>query len=316
MRKTILIALYLFAGNFFSALAQKMEIIPLGVYGGGDESNLSCYLIGVENTNAYLSLDAGTLRSGLYKAIDKKTFNAISAEEILKNYIKGYFISHGHLDHLSGLIINSPEDSAKPIYSLPFVVDVFKNNYFTNASWANFGNEGELPILNKYTYNRVKPNTQFSIKGTTMIGEVFELSHVNPQKSSAILVNNNDEYILYFGDTGADRIERTDNLNKIWHRIAPLIKEKKLQTLLIEVSFPNSQPENKLFGHLTPKLLVEELTQLKEIAGLKNLKGLNIIITHLKPSGQAIDTIKKELATSNSLDVNYIFPIQGEKIKL
>jgi len=316
MRKTILIALYLFAGNFFSALAQKMEIIPLGVYGGGDESNLSCYLIGVENTNAYLSLDAGTLRSGLYKAIDKKTFNAISAEEILKNYIKGYFISHGHLDHLSGLIINSPEDSAKPIYSLPFVVDVFKNNYFTNASWANFGNEGELPILNKYTYNRVKPNTQFSIKGTTMIGEVFELSHVNPQKSSAILVKNNDEYVLYFGDTGADRIEKTDNLNKIWHRIAPLIKEKKLQTLLIEVSFPNSQPENKLFGHLTPKLLVEELTQLKEIAGLKNLKGLNIIITHLKPSGQAIDTIKKELATSNSLDVNYIFPIQGEKIKL
>ncbi len=316
MKKSILLALGLIIGNLTTSFSQKLEIIPLGIYGGGDESNLSCYLIGVEKSNSYLSLDAGTVRSGLNKAIEKKTFDTIIAEDILRNYIKGYFISHGHLDHLSGLIINSPEDFTKPIYSLPFVVDVFKNNYFTNASWANFGNEGELPILNKYTYNRVESGKPFSIEGTAMIGEVFELSHVNPQKSSAILVKNNDEYILYFGDTGADRVEGTNNLNNIWNRIASLIKEKKLQTILIEVSFPNSQPENKLFGHLTPKLLVEELTKLKEIVGMKNLKGLNIVVTHLKPSGQAIETIKKELATSNTLEVNYIFPVQGEKIKL
>lgn len=316
MKKKILIVLGVLLGNLSLSFSQKLEIIPLGIYGGGDEGNLSCYLIGVENSNSYLSLDAGTVRNGLYKAIENKTFENVSAENILRNYIKGYFISHGHLDHLSGLIINSPEDSAKPIYSLPFVVDVFKNNYFTNTAWANFGNEGELPILNKYTYATVEPGNTFQIEDTTMNGEVFELSHASPQKSSAILVNNNDEYVLYLGDTGADRVENSNNLNKIWKRITPLIKENKLQAILIEVSFPNSQPEDKLFGHLTPNLLVEELTQLKKIAGLKNLKGLNIVVTHLKPSGQSIETIKKELAVNNTLEVNYIFPIQGKKIQL
>ncbi|WP_025125498.1 MBL fold metallo-hydrolase [Myroides odoratimimus] len=311
--KKIISSILLLSSTF--CLAQNLEIIPLGVYGGGDESNLSSYLIGVENTNSYIALDAGTIHSGINKAIEEKTFSADNGT-ILRDYIKGYFISHGHLDHLSGLIINSPEDSSKPIYALPFVIDIFKNNYFTNASWANFGNEGEKPILGKYKYTRVKPAQSFNLENTSLSAEVFELSHVNPQLSSAILVRNNDEYVLYFGDTGADRVEKTTKLNYIWEYIAPLIINKNLKTILIEVSFPNSQPEDKLFGHLTPKLLNEELGNLANHVGKENLKDLNIIITHLKPSGTAISTIKQELANQNEFKVNYIFPVQGQKIKL
>lgn len=312
MRQLIL-SLVLLSSTF--CLSQKLEIIPLGIYGGGDESNLSSYLIGVEKTNTYLALDAGTIYSGINKAIEQKTFS-VDNKIVLRDYIKGYFISHGHLDHLSGLIINSPEDSNKPIYALPFVIDIFKNNYFTNASWANFGSEGEKPILGKYTYNRVKPSQSFSIENTTLSAEVFELSHVNPQLSSAILVKNNDEYILYFGDTGADRVEKTTKLNYIWEYISPLIINKNLKTILIEVSFPNSQAEDKLFGHLTPKLLNEELGNLAKYTGEESLKGLNIVITHLKPSGTAITTIKKELSDNNKYEVNLIFPEQGKKITL
>ncbi|MGQ8870319.1 3',5'-cyclic-nucleotide phosphodiesterase [Myroides sp. TSA_177.3] len=298
-----------------SLWAQNLEIIPLGVYGGGDESNLSCYLLGVEKSNSYIALDAGTVRSGINKAIEKGTFD-VSFETVLQHYIKGYFISHGHLDHLSGLIINSPEDSAKPIYSLPFVADIFKHNYFTNASWANFGNEGESPILGKYTYTKVKPLQSFSISNTTFSAEVFELSHVNPQKSSAILLRNNNDYVLYFGDTGADRIEKTNHLDTIWEYIAPLVRNKNLKTILLEVSFANSQPEHLLFGHLTPKLLTEELSKLARYTGLESLQDLTIIITHLKPSGNQIETIKRELLENNPLQVHYIFPIQGERITL
>lgn len=312
MRQLIL-SLVLLSSTF--CLSQKLEIIPLGIYGGGDESNLSSYLIGVEKTNTYLALDAGTIYSGINKAIEQKTFS-VDNKIVLRDYIKGYFISHGHLDHLSGLIINSPEDSNKPIYALPFVIDIFKNNYFTNASWANFGSEGEKPILGKYTYTRVKPSQSFSIENTTLSAEVFELSHVNPQLSSAILVKNNDEYILYFGDTGADRVEKTTKLNYIWEYISPLVINKNLKTILIEVSFPNSQAEDKLFGHLTPKLLNEELGNLANHTGKESLKGLNIVITHLKPSGTAITTIKKELSDNNQYGVNFIFPEQGKKIIL
>lgn len=311
--KKILLSLFLLQAIY--GYSQKMEIIPLGVFGGGDESNLSSYLIGVEKSNSYLALDAGTIRSGINKAIDNKVFQA-TTETVLKDYIKGYFISHGHLDHLSGLIINSPEDSKKNIYGLPFVIDVLKNNYFTNASWSNFGNEGEKPILNKYEYTRVKPAESFAINGTSLSAEVFELSHVNPQKSSAILVKNNDEYVLYFGDTGADRVENTNKLNYIWEYVAPLIKNNNLKTILIEVSFANSQPEDKLYGHLTPNLLIEELTKLSTIVGKDKLKGLNLVVTHLKPSGKQIETIKKELLHNNIFEVNYIFPEQGKKIAL
>lgn len=312
MKKT-LIALLLLNTSFL--FAQKLEIVPLGIYGGGDESNLSSYLIGVENTNKYLALDAGTIRSGINKAIEHKTFDT-SNEIVLKEYIKGYFISHGHLDHLAGLVINSPEDVQKPIYGLPFVIDIFKNNYFTNASWSNFGSEGDKPIIGKYTYTRVKPVQSFAIENTSLTAEVFELSHVNPQKSSAILVRNNDEYILYFGDTGADRVEKSTNLNSIWEYIAPLIINKNLQTILIEVSFSNSQPEDKLYGHLTPNLLVEELSKLANHTGPKALEGINIIVTHLKPSGKQVEKIKQELEEGNIFKVNYIFPTQGMKISL
>lgn len=297
------------------ASAQNIQIVPLGVYGGSNESNLSSYLIGEETTNSYLALDAGTILSGINKAIEKGTFEEQN-NKILKNYIKGYFISHGHLDHLSGMIINSPEDSNKPIYGISETISVLKNKYFTNDAWANFANEGESPILNKYYYKYAKIGIPFTIEGTNFTGTIYELSHVNPLKSSAILVENGSNAVLYFGDTGADRIEKTQNLSTIWKAISPKIKSGKLKTMMLEVSFPNSQPEKLLFGHLTPKLMNEELGELAKEVGKSKLKGLTIIVTHIKPKDDYEQKIKDELLKDNPYNINYIFPKQGERITL
>ncbi|MBY0067877.1 MULTISPECIES: MBL fold metallo-hydrolase [Empedobacter] len=297
------------------ASAQNIQIVPLGVYGGSNESNLSSYLIGEETTNSYLALDAGTILSGINKAIEKGTFEEQN-NKILKNYIKGYFISHGHLDHLSGMIINSPEDSNKPIYGISETISVLKNKYFTNDAWANFANEGESPILNKYYYKYAEIGIPFTIEGTNFTGTIYELSHVNPLKSSAILVENGSNAVLYFGDTGADRIEKTQNLSTIWKAISPKIKSGKLKTMMLEVSFPNSQPEKLLFGHLTPKLMNEELGELAKEVGKSRLKGLTIIVTHIKPKDDYEQKIKDELLKDNPYNINYIFPKQGERITL
>ena len=297
------------------ASAQNIQIVPLGVYGGSNESNLSSYLIGEETTNSYLALDAGTILSGINKAIEKGTFEEQNSK-ILKNYIKGYFISHGHLDHLSGMIINSPEDANKPIYGISETISVLKNKYFTNDAWANFANEGESPILNKYYYKYAEIGIPFTIEGTNFTGTIYELSHVNPLKSSAILVENGSNAVLYFGDTGADRIEKTQNLSTIWKAISPKIKSGKLKTMMLEVSFPNSQPEKLLFGHLTPKLMNEELGELAKEVGKSRLKGLTIIVTHIKPKDDYEQKIKDELLKDNPYNINYIFPQQGERIIL
>ncbi|WP_373564552.1 hypothetical protein [Sphingobacterium sp. E70] len=53
--------------------------------------------------------------------------------------------------------------------------------------------------------------------------------------------------------------------------------------------------ENLLFGHLTPNLLLEELNKLKDKIGQNDLKGLNIVVTHRKPTRDNPEIIKKEL---------------------
>lgn len=311
-----LLKIYLFLLFPFFLSAQSFDLIPLGIYGGGEENNLSAYLIGEKAKNEFLSLDAGTLRAGIDKAIENGVFE-ISNEEVLRKYIKGYFISHGHLDHLAGMVINSPEDSVKPIYGTPFTIDILRDYYFTNAAWANFANEGDHPQIGKYMYKRISTTNSFPIEGTNLSAQIFELSHVNPYLSSAILVSNSQgESVLYLGDTGADRIEKTNHLHQLWTAIAPLISNKKLKAILIEVSFDNNQPDDKLFGHLTPNLLNEELLNLAKVVGQKDLKGLKIIVTHLKPGGNRIEIIKKEISENNPMKVDFIFPEQGKKMEL
>jgi cAMP phosphodiesterase len=293
--------------------AQSFKIIPLGVLGGSDESNLSSYMIAPKGSENYVCLDAGTLKAGLEKAVKKHLFKA-GATDVLKNNIKGYLISHGHLDHLSGLILNSPDDSPKPIYAMPYVIDVFKKHYFSWDTWANFANEGEKPALAKYHYVGLNPKQEIPLENTSMLVTSFELSHAKPYQSTAFLVRSNQDYVLYLGDTGADRLEQSDKLNQLWKAVAPLIENHQLKAILIEVSFPNSQSEKQLFGHLTPKLLMEEMQHLSTYAGLDAMRNLNVVITHMKPVEHHIETIKKEVKAENQLSLNIIFPKQGKEM--
>lgn len=316
MRSIYLLFIAIIFNCSVTVQAQDFDLIPLGVYGGGDESNLSAYLIGEEDSQSYLSLDAGTLRAGIEVAIKNNLFEGPS-EKVLRENIKAYFISHGHLDHLAGMVINSPDDSKKNIYALPFTIDILKKRYFTNDAWSNFANEGDQPQLGTYTYKPRKDAQKFEVAGTSLKAQIFELSHINPYKSSALLVTNTaGNSVLYFGDTGADRIEQTNKLDRIWTAIAPLIEANKLKAILIETSFDNSRDEQLLFGHLTPKLLNEELTRLAEKANQKDLSSLKVIITHLKPGGNQITKIKSQYEKYNPMKVQFIFPKQGQRITL
>jgi cAMP phosphodiesterase len=294
----------------------SFQVVPLGIRGGTDESNLSAYMLAPVGSNEYICLDAGTVHAGIKKAISLKTFQDPAAV-VLRNYIKGFFISHGHLDHLAGMIINSPDDSVKNIYALPFVVDILKEKYFSWKSWANFADAGEAPLLKKYHYEVLDTVAEKSIANTSMRVKTFILSHVNPYQSSAFLVRHNENHVLYLGDTGADTIEHTQRLRQLWQYIAPIVDEEKLKGIFIEVSYPDEQPDKQLFGHLTPRLLMQEMKVLNSFCKKLNaLEGLPVIITHIKPNGKNESKIKTQLAGNNPYKLKLIYPQQGKKISL
>ena len=288
------------------------KVIPLGVKGGSDESNLSAYALAVYGTNAYVCLDAGTLYYGIKQAIAAKLLEG-TVFEVLQNNLKGYLISHPHLDHVAGLILNSPDDSPKAIYGLPFCLEVIQEEYFNWKSWPNFGNQGEKPFLNKYHYIALSTEEEIPLEQTSMYVKAFPLSHSNPYQSTAFLIRQAESYLLYLGDTGADAVERSNKLHALWQAIGPLIVSGKLKAIFIEVSFTNAQPDQLLFGHLTPRLLMNEMKILSQFSG--GLREFPIVIMHMKPSANREEIIKKELHELNDLGLKLIFAEQAKLLE-
>ncbi|HEY1194899.1 3',5'-cyclic-nucleotide phosphodiesterase [Flavobacterium sp.] len=313
--RLLLCLLFISTTLFAQKEKPSFQVVPLGVKGGIDEKNLSAYLLAPTNTKDFICLDAGTINAGIEKASENKVFK-ISTSEVLRKYIKGYLISHAHLDHVSGLIINSPADSSKTVYATEKCMEMMENHYFNDQTWANFGDAGPGFHIKKYHFQTLNLEEETSLSNTKMTVKAFPLSHVNPFESTAFLIKNEDSYALYLGDTGPDSVEKSNNLRNLWTVIAPLVKEKKLKGIFIEVSFPNEQPDKFLFGHLTPNYLMKELHVLEDLAGKGALENFKIIITHLKPPAKNIVKIKEQLKNLNDLKLKIIYPEQGKKFEL
>ena len=301
------------------ALAQRpgkaaFTVVPLGIKGGLAEGNLSAYLVAAAGTTEFVCLDAGSLRPGLEKAVANKVF-AVSADDALKRYLKAYCISHPHLDHVAGLLLNAPDDTPKPIYGLAACLATMQQDYFNWRAWPNFGDGGSAPFLRTYQLQALVPQQATTIANTQLSVQAFVLSHAAPYQSTAFLVRSQDNYVLYLGDTGADVIEKTDRLRQLWQAVLPLVRAHQLKAIFIEASYPNAQPPAQLFGHLTPALLMQEMEVLGQLAGKEALRGLPLILTHLKPTPGNEALIRQQLFAANALQLRLVFPEQGRALR-
>lgn len=327
-----LLIIFIFSLFFYNycLYADGFKVVVLGNDGGPRENNISGYLIASKSSNNFVALDAGSLLNGIYHANKKNSFedikiNCISALgieiEILQNHIKGYLISHAHLDHIAGLVLNSTADKKKSIFGIDSTINFIRDHIFNWQIWPNFGSEGKTPILNQYQYQRVKLNERFSLPNTDLIVEAFLLNH-NCCPSTAFLIEASGNYVLYFGDTAPDSLCGEKHMEAIWKRISPLIQQNKLLGIFLECSY--GQEETELYGHLNSKYMIEELTKLATLVDLKSpntaLKDLKVIVTHVKGSlfkgKTSLESIQKELKTLNNLGLIFLFPKQGEKIEL
>lgn len=306
----------------------KFKILALGCTGGPRESDISGYMIyPQEDPNQLLVLDAGTLINGIVVASERGNLKEFDCQdgsltnvgEVFLKKIKGYLISHAHLDHIAALVINSQSDSeSKFIAGTDTTLEDLKAHIFNNVIWPNYGSEGAVPILRRYEYLHLPIHEMVKLPNCDFQVESHRLAHPHDYASTAFLLEYKGDYVLYFGDTSPDALEKEKHLAHIWKRVAPLVREGKLRALLLECSVPDADSAQVVYGHLNPHLLLQEMQQLqREVGG--PLDGLKVIVTHRKESllrQSAIKQIEEQVRAGNTLGIDFIFPIQGDLIPI
>ena len=326
-RRRLTLGLAAVAGLAMISTAQAgpgFDVVTLGARGGIEDGNLSAFMIAPAGDGRAVTCDAGSLVNGLRVADEKGAFDSVVVPAdspftrvgyVLTEQIKGYLISHAHMDHIAGLVIASPDDAKKPIYGLASVMDKVQGTYFNWQAWPNFGSGGREPQLKKYELTALAPGERHELAGTAMHVTAYPLSHGGVE-STAFLIESGEDALLCFGDTGPDEVEKSTAIADVWTAVAGLVKEKRLKAVIIEVSYDNAQSDQQLFGHLTPAWLRKSLAGLEAAAGAGSLSGLPVVISHIKYSlkkGQSPqDRILAELEAGNTLGIRYIVPEQGD----
>jgi 3',5'-cyclic-nucleotide phosphodiesterase len=305
--------------------------IALGTAGGLTEANLTSYLLAPSGTFDFVALDAGTLLTGLEQANRKGSFAKIPVPPdspltvegyILTQRIKAYLLSHAHLDHVAGLVLNSPDDTKKDILGLSSTLDTLRDHLFNHKLWPNFTDEGPGVQLKKYHFVRLQPEKEQPIAGTQLTVRPFELCHAGGS-STAFLLHANEAYALYLGDTGPDEAEQCDKLQHVWQAIAPLVQQGRLRGVFLEISYPDPRESNRLYGHLTPRWVMTELQRLATLVDAQRpneaLQEVTVIVTHIKPMLQRGPSVREQVMQQvkdlNTLGIRFVFLEQGERLE-
>ncbi|KAK9468073.1 cAMP phosphodiesterases class-II-domain-containing protein [Lipomyces arxii] len=288
------------------------ELIVLGSSGGPLEFGVSGYIIKSSSEswakNSLVAIDAGTFMAGVLHALRPaaSALNPVSVHQqqfgtglmpyatpltnaayVVRELVAAACITHSHLDHVSGFVLNSScftFDNPKQLCGLPWVIDDLKKHIFNNAIWPNLTNEGDDPIglitLRRLRYNPPANDSEDDEEEDDEIGydyianglqvRAYPVSHgcvhyssgqSRAFESSAYFVRDTclSKEILIFGDVEPDSISIDPRNRRVWIAAARKFARSQLSAIVIECSYASIQPEHSLFGHLSPPYLIQEL---------------------------------------------------------
>ncbi|KAJ7445789.1 cyclic-AMP phosphodiesterase [Mycena galericulata] len=256
------------------------DFVVVGEGGGPDETNLSAYLFKPSAAtweDGIVALEAGSGLGALQRLLqrDPRLFNSpdqqpsarpktYSASEIY-SFVRCFLISHGHLDHVLGLVISAGSLSGprKRLYAARQTLTDLES-VFADRIWPNLASWKEDDDDHKLLYTALGMNDAYE----TLIPDVsvrgFPVSHghnvAGNYDSSAFFIRYDPtgHEFLFFGDLEPDALSLSPQTINVWRNAAPKIPTM-LATIFMECSWPSSRSDDALYGHLKPEHFVNEL---------------------------------------------------------
>lgn len=245
-----------------------MEIRILGAHSTEVEGQrMVSFLI-----DGVLALDAGGITSSLSLLEQQK--------------VRAILLSHHHFDHTRDLVTLGANGATFPssveIYALSQTLDMVNSCLLDGKMYADFSKwpSEEKPFLRLKT---IEPLKRQVINGY----EVLPVSVNHSVPSVGYQVTSKDgRSLFYTGDTGPGLID-------CWQHISP-------QLLMIEVSGINaSQDFLKSVGHLSARLLNEELIQFRQVKGYLP----RVVVIHI-PSQFQMEVVQEVKNVGMELGIN------------
>jgi ribonuclease BN (tRNA processing enzyme) len=254
-----------------------MNIHVLGAH--NYESRVTrCACLLIDDT---LVIDAGGLTAGLSLPDQKK--------------LKAILLTHQHYDHIRdipGIALNlSLRGASIEVYSTPSVRAAIETHLLNGEVYPKFQElpEGKPTIK----FNSITPYQPETIEGHGILA--IPVNHCDTSVGYQVS-DAEGKVIFHTGDTGP-------GLLHCWKHLSP-------QLIIVDVTVPNSHEEFAVdTGHLTPRLLNEELIKFGELKGYLP----RIIVVHMDPALER--EIEDELAViSEALKASITVAHEGMEI--
>lgn len=212
----------------------------------------------------------GTTSFQVFKSIvvdAGNVINSLSDETLLINHI---FITHSHSDHITDLpfIIESfyeKREETLKIYASKETLNSLKKHTFNDKIWPDFT---KINLLNsdKKALEFIEIHEDETIKIENYEITAIKANHIAGAYGYQIIKDDDTGYLIS-GDTYSNP--------KMWEIIN---NNTKIKCLIVECSFPSYLEQlAQTSMHLTPKLLKEDLKNLKR-------DDVQIFLYHIKPS--------------------------------